>query len=46
MKYFIFSRLSRMFAAISRVTGRISESFAICRDCGRNPYTGEPCKHL
>lgn len=46
MKVWIYSRLERLFARIEDWAGDQRTRFAICPDCGRNRYSGAPCKNI
>jgi len=36
--------LEQFFSWLSRWAERMAERCAFCPDCGRNRYTGKPCK--
>ena len=39
-------KLAQPFGCLSSFINGIADRFAICPDCGRNRYTGAPCKNL
>jgi hypothetical protein len=43
LKLKFYPRLESIFSALEQATGAAREYFAICKDCGANRYTGEPC---
>lgn len=45
MKYFIFNLLEKLFDKIENKAGKARELFSICQYCGKNRYSGKPCKN-
>jgi hypothetical protein len=44
MKQWYWDALSSIFTCLSDLFGELSNRCSICPDCGRNRYTGAPCK--
>lgn len=44
MKYRVFEYIYQTLQRLSAWLDNFSQRFAICPDCGRNRYSGEPCK--
>lgn len=44
MKIIIYGRLESFFHWLEHWAENRKEQFSICPDCGRNRYTGKPCK--
>lgn len=44
MKVIVYQLLEALFEGLAAFAERAREHYAICPDCGRNRYRGEPCK--
>jgi hypothetical protein len=44
MKQWCLDTLSGLFACLSCLFDELSHLCSICPECGRNQYTGAPCK--
>lgn len=43
VKYFIYNQIHEKLSSLSEWIRDIGDRFAICPNCGKNRYTGEPC---
>jgi hypothetical protein len=46
MKVKVFLLLERLFARLELWAGEMKRRISVCPDCGRNRYTGAPCKGI
>jgi len=46
IKIILYEHMEIMFDKLEKFASKMREKFAICNDCGRNRYTGKPCKNL
>lgn len=45
MKVIVYTVLEGLFARLGEWAESARQHFAVCPDCGRNRYTGAPCKN-
>ena len=43
MRIKVLQALESFFQSVETLAGKMREACAVCPDCGRNRYTGQPC---